>query len=231
MRPKVTDRINYIAVRCRGKRVLHVGCADAPLTKTRLDAGTLLHAKIEEVAAIQYGIDTSVEGIRTLTERGYKNLFVLNAEDLATINPFGDIEFDVIVAGEVLEHLSNPGVFLDGMKKFFRSSSCSLILTVPNAYCAYRFVYTFLTGREGVNPDHLFYLSRSTLLRLLETHGYAVEDLSYYFPDQETGKQLRRGRGWFLWWTDRLAWRLRPVLADGLMVTCKIKSNPNTNRT
>jgi hypothetical protein len=83
MKPKVTDRLDYILNVCRGKRVLHLGRANAPYTKDKLEEGTLLHALIEGVAAEQYGIDVSAEGIEILGEHGCRNLA---ASDLAELS-------------------------------------------------------------------------------------------------------------------------------------------------
>ena len=55
MRYPVKDRVSYILSACLGKRVLHVGCVDAPYTQRRFERGTLLHMAIEKVAAVQYG--------------------------------------------------------------------------------------------------------------------------------------------------------------------------------
>lgn len=221
MRFKIQQRVGYILDACRNKRVLHVGCADVPLTQKRLEDGTLLHGMIEKVAAVQYGIDLSAEGIGILRQQGYNNLAVANVEELTKSNPFGDVNFDVIVAGEILEHLSNPGYFLDGMKPLLSNTGSRLVLTTVNAYCAYRFVYAFLMGGEKVHPDHVYYFSRSTLIRLLTRHGFEVEDFAFYPVGREHERYLNTGRTRILWWADRFAYRFNPALADGVMVICR----------
>lgn len=72
MKRRIQERTDYILAACRDKRVLHVGCADAPYTSTRLADGTILHGMIERVAAVQYGIDLSAEGIQLLQAAGYR---------------------------------------------------------------------------------------------------------------------------------------------------------------
>jgi len=224
MKAKIVNRVDYLAGLCEGKRVLHLGCASVPFTQQWLEGGTLLHDLVERVAAVQYGIDSSEEGIGLLRKRGYGNLAVADVEELATRNPFGRLEFDVILCGEILEHLSNPGRFLGGLKPLLRTPGSRLVLTTPNSYCAYRFLYTFLTGREGVNPDHVAYYSPRTLARLVTRHGYAVESLCYYRLGDEFEKTLNRGWGRILWWTDRLASWLHPALGEGLVMTCQVES-------
>ncbi|MBO0181221.1 hypothetical protein J0682_30075, partial [Vibrio parahaemolyticus] len=74
--------------------------------------------------------------------------------------------FDVIVAGEIIEHLNNPGLFLSGVRRFMHRDS-KLVITTINAYCAMRFFVYALRGRRGINefvhPDHVAYYSYSTL--------------------------------------------------------------------
>ena len=115
----------------------------------------------------------------------------------------------------MIEHLSNPGLFLQGVKQYLRNG-CRLLVTTVNAYCAHRFLYTLLRGRESVNPDHTMYFSRRTLVQLATRNGYAIEDFRFYAAD-EYEEHLNRGRFRVLWWTDRLAARWRPVLAEGLV--------------
>lgn len=206
--------------------MLHLGCADTPYTKFRLDDGTLLYTMIEEVAAVQYGIDLSAEGLEILRDRGYQNLAVADAEQLKVQNPFGEVEFDIIVAGEIIEHLPNPGLFLESLKPLLSKSSAKLILTTVNAYCAHRFFYSLLMREESVHPDHVSYYSRKTLSRLLELHGYEVENFSFYPIGREHEPYINKGRTRVLWWVDRLSSKLNPALADGVMVTCSKRSLP-----
>jgi 2-polyprenyl-3-methyl-5-hydroxy-6-metoxy-1,4-benzoquinol methylase len=210
-------RVDYLLDAARGRRVLHVGCADDPYTSRRLADGSLLHARLADVAAELYGIDTSQEGIETLRDAGYANLAVVATEQMPSEIPFGRQTFDVIIAGEVIEHLSNAGSFLDAIRLLLPGGTGRLIITTVNSYCAFRFAYTLLTGREGVHDDHTAYYSPRTLRRLLERHGYQVCDLKFYRAD-EWEHVLNRGRMRLLWWIDRLACRFRPSLSDGIIV-------------
>ena len=221
MKSEIMEREDFILQVCRDKCVLHVGCADSPYTETRLADGTLLHCRIENLARVQYGIDIDAAGIGLLRGAGYRNLAVGNVEEVLSAKPFGDVEFDVVVAGEVLEHLSNPGFFLDSLRPLLKSPSALLALTTTNATCAYRFLFAALTGRECVHPDHVSYYSQSTLCRLLRDHGYSVERFAYYPIGREHSKHVKRGARWALWIADRLAYRFAPVLGDGVMVLCK----------
>ena len=152
----LVQRVEYLREMCKGKSVLHLGCTNWPYTDTSLKEGTLLHHQLAENATELYGFDADQEGIDVLTSRGVKNLYKADLERLDELDL--DKTFDVIIAGEMIEHLSNPGLFLRGIKRFMRADS-TLVITTINAYGGIRmFVYS-LRGRGGraepVHPDHV----------------------------------------------------------------------------
>jgi len=145
----------------------------------------------------------------------------MNVETCRLNQQFEAGQFDIVVAGEILEHLSNPGRFLEDVRLLLTPTT-ELLITTPSAYCAYRFLYTLLSGKEGVNTDHVAYYSPSTCRVLLQRHGYSVHTFCYYAGD-EYEEILNHGRGRLLWWTDRIAARFFPMLNDGLIFVCRIE--------
>ena len=206
---------------CCGKRVLHLGCADYPLTEEKVSMGALLYSEIAKVAQVQIGVDNSVEGIELLRRYGYKNLYVADAESILECVPNEDQHFDVVIAGEIIEHLSNPGLFLDSVKAALGKGG-ELVLTTVNAYCLFRFVwYLGHLGVEYVHPDHVYYFSVSTLKRLAARHGYVVDDLKFY----PIGRELRGAKciPSYFWWLDKLTYWPFPFLADGIIMTLSLR--------
>lgn len=80
-------------------------------------------------------------------------------------------QFDVIVAGDVLEHVSNAGLFLDNCKKHLNANG-KLILTTPNA----KWVTVLLTP----NKTHTCWYDIFTLESLLHRHGFKISESRYY---------------------------------------------------
>ena len=226
MKDSVCLRIDYILKSSKEKSVLHVGCTNSPYTQRSIDDGSLLHTKLANVASKLYGIDLDEEGINIMQNAGIKNLAAANVEDLVDKNPFDRIDFDIIIAGEIIEHLSNPGQFLDSMKPILLNPGSRLLITTVNAFNAMRFFLGMFSGKESVHPDHVSYYSKSTLFKLLEIHGFEVENFSYYSISEDYQKHLKKGKRWILYFIDRFATKfLPPLLSDGVIVTCKLKLN------
>ncbi len=222
MHGRASQRFDYVVNECRGRRVLHIGCADAPATRQRLSDGTLLHARIAAVAATTHGIDRDSNGISALQEAGFANVAVIDVEQLVSSLPFGPGGYDVVVVGEILEHLSNPGSFLESIRVLFLDHT-RLVITTINAYGAYRILYALLCRRENVEPDHVYYFSRSTLQTLLRRSRFAIEDFGYYPIGDEQRRHIH-GTRWLLFAVDRLAAWLSPHFCDGLLLTARMES-------
>ncbi|GEM_PF-542413 len=174
----VIGRTAYVLEICRNKRVLHLGCVDEGLTKERLEAGTLLHMQLLSVAKEVHGVDVSEEGLNLLRQAGIPNLILGNVEQLDQIPELRGEKFDVILATEIIEHLNNPGSFLQSAKHFFHENSI-MVITTPNAYRITGFGYR-LKGLEFVHPDHNYWFSWSTLASLLSKNGYQIIDVRLY---------------------------------------------------
>jgi 2-polyprenyl-3-methyl-5-hydroxy-6-metoxy-1,4-benzoquinol methylase len=116
-----TDRFEFLMSRARNKKVLHIGCADGHL-----------HRFLGSVASELWGVDLSEERIADMRRVGYRNIYQGDAEQLQRIPELRGQHFDAIIAGEMIEHLNNPGLFLDGCR-FLSSANTEVIITTPNA--------------------------------------------------------------------------------------------------
>ena len=76
-------------------------------------------------------------------------------------------KFDLVTAGDVIEHLHNPGLFLDNMHRHLNENGLLLIVT-PNAKSP---AYLFFKGNEF----HTCWYCKHTLKYLLEQHDFKVE--------------------------------------------------------
>lgn len=218
---RLVQRLEAIRETCRGRNVLHLGCTNWPYTAEAIDNEMLLHFDLEKIAARVVGFDYDQAGIDVLASHGSKDLYRADLERLDEVEYEGT--FDVIVAGEMIEHLNNPGLFLTGIKRFMNADTL-LVITTVNAYSAMRFAIYGLRGKGGVSepvhPDHVAYYSYKTLTRMIERHGFEIDDFMFYDVGDEHRPFQRR-----LWlMMNDVAVRLSPQLSDGVVAVCRLKS-------
>ena len=218
MKIPIVQRIEFIKQVCAGQSVLHLGCTNYPYTLDSIEKSMLLHDDLQKISRELYGLDFDQEGIDIRAGRGHSNIFRADLEELEAV-PL-DKTFDVIIAGEMIEHLNNPGKFLSGIQRFM-SPSTRLVITTVNAYCAMRFFIYGLRGKGGsnepVHPDHVAYYSYSTLLLLLKRHGLAADDFLFY----DLGKEHRPYSRKIYNFVNDLAVRISPQLSDGVIAVCR----------
>jgi 2-polyprenyl-3-methyl-5-hydroxy-6-metoxy-1,4-benzoquinol methylase len=170
-RLRVVIRHEYLVDKCKGKSVLHLGAVD-----NYNDEVCALHKRLMKVSGSVVGLDIDSDGIERARANGVQNIIYGDLERLDEVNITD--KFDMIIAGEIIEHLPNPGLFLAGIKRFF-SPHTAMVVTTPDAFSLHRFAIA-LRGFEYVHPDHVCYYSYTTLQHLLVSHGFTVdEELAY----------------------------------------------------
>jgi SAM-dependent methyltransferase len=199
----------------RGKRVVHVGFVDEHRLESKLGRGTWLHARLAEAAASLVGLDVEEEGVRWATEHGFE-AYAVDAQSPEAVAALGLEPADVVIAGEVVEHLDAPGPFFRTLRQLVRPNGL-LVVTTPNAYRLLNFLAP-VGGIELVHPDHTAWHSPHTLATLLARSGWELEGAAYYqnpAPDLDgmAGTLVRFGRTAFV----RIG-HLAPYWSDGLVV-------------
>ena len=216
---QLVQRLDFIKRISKGKSVLHLGCTNWPYTLEAIEAGTLLHKDLAEVSRELYGFDFDQEGIDVLASKGFDNLYRADLQKLSDVQL--DKKFDVIIAGEMIEHLNNPGEFLAGIKRFMNRDT-QLVITTINAYSGMRFFVYGLRGHKGtlepVHPDHVAYYSYSTLKLLVERHGFEVAKFVFY----DLGDEHRPHNGKLRNFINDVCVKIAPQWADGVIAVCKI---------
>lgn len=149
------DRAAFMLARVTGRRVLEFG-ASGPMAD-----------RIRAAACTYCGVDrTASDGV-----------VALDLDDGAAVLPSPAWTPEVIVCGEVIEHLTNPGWFLTRLKRQF--PGVPVLITVPNAFAAAGHQHAE-RGVENVNIDHVAWYSPRTLMTLLEKVGFTLGEFAYY---------------------------------------------------
>lgn len=164
----MNERIEKILSWAKGPAILDVGCVGGSLNE---ESPYWLHQRLKERFADVTGVDINAEAVRNLQSKGY-NVFLMNAEELAI-----DRTFDSIIAGELIEHLSNPGTFLEAARRHLKPDG-RIILTTPYPFAALNFFYALLKfPKTCSNKEHTQWFCPSTLRELARRYGYRVVHL------------------------------------------------------
>ena len=138
------------------------------------------------------GLDVEQEAMATYEKlTGDKNYLYA---DITNNYPEAAVNFkpDIILLGEVLEHLQNPHEAAAIIYNTFATGT-KLLVTVPN-YMALDNVAASLHKTESVHPHHYWYFSPYTLQRMFNIEKFKLEQLHfgmYYQPQKKINFVLR----------------------------------------
>lgn len=152
-----------------GKRVLDVGCATGYLAEILARRGC-------EVAGIEADPDAARRA-----EEFCEKVLVGDVEEMDLESKLVGETFDVIVFGDVLEHLKDPARALGRLEPFLRDGGY-VVASIPNvAHGSVRLALLrgeFRYRRLGLMDDtHLRFFTRQSVERLFEDVGFLITGL------------------------------------------------------
>jgi 2-polyprenyl-3-methyl-5-hydroxy-6-metoxy-1,4-benzoquinol methylase len=133
-----------------GRRVLDLGCRDGSLSRAYADGNEVV------------GVDADRDALAAAAKLGLETHWA----DLDEPLDFDEASFDVVVAGELLEHLRDPRRLVDDVRRVLRPGG-TFVASVPNAY-RLKNRLRFLLGRDpDHDPTHLQMFAPADVQRLL----------------------------------------------------------------
>lgn len=189
--PLVRQRFDVIRKHVAGKSVLDCGPAgEEVMPDEPWWEDVFLHKKIKDVARECVGVDNDRPTIDKLNAMGY---------DIR----FGDVEeldlgrrFETVVAGEFIEHLSNPGKFLECVKAHLEEDGV-LVMSTPNAWAIGNLIRSLLGRKVIVNLGHVNWYDEVMITQLLNRHGFEV--VEFYWAQRVFRRTTHLVR-WFPHW-------------------------------
>ena len=221
----LVDRFDYLCDLARGRRVVHVGFVDLGCQMLNEQSGAWLHEHLSRSARELVGIDLDTEGVELARTRGYE-AYAVDCRDVDAVRALGITPADVVVAGEVIEHLDDPGGFLDGVHALVAPGGL-LVVTTPNASGLVN-AAALLGNLEVNHPDHVALYTCTTLDTMLTRHRWQPIEHAVYVQQVKSNGTDTRSRvlasgARAVLGLERLLARLgRPYAADGLIVTARV---------
>jgi 2-polyprenyl-3-methyl-5-hydroxy-6-metoxy-1,4-benzoquinol methylase len=171
---------DFLARFVQGKDALDVGCVDHTAALESTD--TWLHKYIARNAKSAVGLDLLESEAAKLRQRGYD----IRSGDACTVCL--NQTFDVVVAGEIIEHIDNPAAFVSNMANHLNDQG-QLVVTTPHAFFFLHFLESiFSSGERRWNREHVTWYCPFTLENLLRRSGLEVENCFYF----TRSRKLRR---------------------------------------
>lgn len=166
-----SDRIRIMASIVDGfnfqnKNILDIGCYD----------GTFL-SLIKNRSNNFFGLEASDWGVKESEKKGLE-VEQYFFDDKSPI-PYADNFFDVIAAGEIIEHIYDTDYFLEEIRRILKPNG-KLILSTPNIASLGRRIFLLwgsnplieLSPNEPGSSGHIRYFTFKTLGQLLEKHNF-----------------------------------------------------------
>ncbi|OGS17692.1 MAG: hypothetical protein A2219_02240 [Elusimicrobia bacterium RIFOXYA2_FULL_50_26] len=167
---------DFVRARVEGKDVLDIGCVAHSLARCTGDRERWLHHTIKTAARSVLGVDILSNEISGLATMGY-NMICADALTLRL-----ERTFDVVVCGDLIEHVTNPGALLDTINVHLNDTGVALI-TTPNPFSASRFFNILADGWTAINKEHTFWLCPQTMLQMLGRSSLQLESFVWLTSD------------------------------------------------
>lgn len=164
-RPPIHSRLEHLRSLAAGRTVLDVGVVEHFASNEQ--RSRWLHRHLAEVARRCRGVDILADDVAELRAQGYDVV----VHDLTTA-PM-DERFELVVMGEVIEHLGAPQPFLDHVRASLADGG-RVVLTTPNPYMLNR-VWHSLRGRFPDSVDHAVLLGPGNVAELAARAGLRID--------------------------------------------------------
>ena len=202
-RPVIYDRYEYMIQCCSKKQVLDIGCiGDHDVS----DINNWYHNSIKKISIRLIGIDINRSKVNMMNKLGFNIANIdLSNKDI-NVEKIG--KFDVIIMGELIEHVSNLHQFFINIKRLLTDEG-EIIITTPNASSLDFFGSSLLRRKRVLSPEHVMIHSIETMDSLLKRNNLKIYDWKYY----SCSNRYRIFKA--------IVFKIFPQLAAGIIIHCK----------
>jgi 2-polyprenyl-3-methyl-5-hydroxy-6-metoxy-1,4-benzoquinol methylase len=162
----IQDRLSYLCMLASGKDVLDVGVVEHFYSSSKSDEW--LHGRLKNSAKTILGIDILHKDIGRLSDKGF-NVIVCDITKEAL-----DQKFDIIIIGDVIEHINSPNSLFENSIKMLRPGG-KIVITTPNPWYANVVLKNIFNGVPFTDSaDHAMWFDPSTICELASRSGLSL---------------------------------------------------------
>ncbi|MCX6230919.1 MAG: methyltransferase domain-containing protein [Bacteroidetes bacterium] len=132
----------------------------------------LLQKRLNDPKKQLYGIDLDFDRSVFTDETHYKKK---SAESF-----YFDVKFDIIFAGDLIEHIPNPGLFILQCKKSLKPGG-QLVITTPNAFNLFNLAEKITKYEPTTNSDHVCYYNSRVLRQFFGKMHMDISQIGYIY--------------------------------------------------
>jgi len=158
------DRIERIIQHTEGPTVLDLGAVQHDIDNT--DRDEWLHDHLVDEFDRVIGVDILPREIAELSKQGYE----MYQADVTEMDI--DVTADTIVAGELIEHIANPGQMLARCAEHLKPGG-KIVLSTPNPWGG-PLLRRLLRGSLSINEEHVAWYTPTVIDQLLNRYGFAM---------------------------------------------------------
>ena len=170
----VPSRLDWVAPYIQNGKVLDLGCIDERHPERIISS---FHAELKKINPELVGFDADYQAVEKVQKLGFP-IRLGHAET----DDFGG-PYDVIFAGELIEHLNNPGLFLENIRRQLNPAG-TLLLTTPNPFYANQFAKILKYGKPQVHQEHRMWFSPETLETLCRAMRFRILECVWFAPQK-----------------------------------------------
>ena len=172
------ERMKILYPYIKDKEVLDIGCYAElrGLVHNIKKEKSWMHGFLSRNSKHAVGIDIVPDKIETLRKQGY-DVYCISGETFSFKK-----KFDVIFAGDVIEHLDNPGLMIRQCRKHLKKEGL-LIITTYNVFSIdFKIggLIRFFNNDLEVHPNHTCFYSPTTIKQLLFRNGFKTKKIIFF---------------------------------------------------
>lgn len=178
-------RLSFLGKESKGGKIIHLGCCDhIDLIDEKRQEGNWLHDVLTVSSQTCLGVDISEESVDYVHNLGIANIMFCDITNHVPDEILNHAPWDMIIAGEILEHVNNPVLFLNKMHNQLKGIVKEIIITVPNAW-RWSNIRNIFNTVEYINSDHRYWFTPYTLMKVCLESGFIPKEF-YYVENQTT---------------------------------------------